>query len=146
MSIFPVYQESSLTTIRRKFIYLSFGAHTAPLPLARIQLDNQLLVDHRLDLFPRRNAGYFAFESIAIDRQPIGHWNDLGQLEIAQGQLSRLRFVFHRNFIASFHVVGRNIDCPAVYQDVPMGNELARAAAGIGQAQTEDDVVETGLE
>src|SRR5438477_6674178 len=27
-----------------------------------------------------------------------------------------------------------------------MGNELARAAAGIGQAQTKDDVVEAGLE
>ena len=27
-----------------------------------------------------------------------------------------------------------------------MGNELARAAAGIGQAQTEDNVVEAGLE
>src|SRR5205823_12265273 len=33
-----------------------------------------------------------------------------------------------------------------VYQNVPVRNELARTAPRIGQAQTKDDVVETGLE
>jgi hypothetical protein len=77
---------SRLTTTRRKFVFFHENgssnsvaeAGRAPLQLARIQLDDQLLVDHRLNLFPRRNARYFAFERIAIDRQPIGNWNDLG--------------------------------------------------------------------
>jgi hypothetical protein len=63
--------------------------------LARIQLDDQLLVDHRLNLFPRGDTRYFAFEGIAIDRQPVGNRYDLGQFQIPQRQLSRLRFVFY---------------------------------------------------
>ena len=85
-------RERRLTTIRRKFVFFHENgssnsvaeAGRAPLQLPRIQLDDQLLVDHRLNLFPRRNAGYFAFERIAINRQPIGNWNDLSQFEIAQ--------------------------------------------------------------
>src|SRR5438270_12791355 len=78
-----------LTTIRRKFVFFREKCSSnsaavclsalaeAPLQLPRIQLDDQLLVDHRLDLFPGRNTRYFAFEGIAIDRQPIGNRNDL---------------------------------------------------------------------
>jgi hypothetical protein len=44
------------------------GGHRPPLQLAGVQLDDQLFVDHRLDFFARRNAGHFAFESVAIDR------------------------------------------------------------------------------
>ena len=47
---------------------------------------------------------------VAIDRQPIRHRRDLGQLEIAQRELSRFRFVLHRDFIARLHIVGRNVD------------------------------------
>jgi hypothetical protein len=49
----------------------------APLQLAGVQLDDQLFVDHRLNFFTRGNAGDFAFESIAINRQPVGNRDDL---------------------------------------------------------------------
>jgi len=59
-------------------VVLTAGApERAPLELAGVQLNDQLFVDHRLDFFARRNAGNFAFESVAIDRQPVGDWNDL---------------------------------------------------------------------
>src|SRR5439155_18206671 len=93
-------RERRLTTIRRKFVFFHENgssnsvaeAGRAPLQLPRIQLDDQLLVDHRLNLFPRRNAGYFAFERIAINRQPIWNWNDLSQFEIVHPTLSRFGF------------------------------------------------------
>jgi len=75
-----------LITIRRKFgspnsaFILSTlrikGMHGGT-PLARIQLDDELLVDDGLHLFARWDVHNFAAERIAIDGEPIGHGDDL---------------------------------------------------------------------
>ena len=64
--------------------FSSAAATTRRSSLSRIQLDDQLFVDDRLHFFARRNVRDFAFESVAIDGQPIGNRHDLGELEIAQ--------------------------------------------------------------
>src|SRR5437879_5915689 len=77
--------------------------------LARIQLDDQLLVDHRLHLFARGDVSDFAFERVAVDRQPIRHGHDLGQVEVAHDELTRFGLVFDRDLVAGFDVVGSDI-------------------------------------
>src|SRR5712691_7288039 len=73
--------------------------------LPRIQLDDQLLVDDRLHLVARWNVRDFSLERVAIDREPIRHWDDLSQFKIAERKLTRFRFVLDRDLVARFHVV-----------------------------------------
>ena len=83
---------------------------------------------------------------IAIGHQPIGNGRDLRELEIAQRELTRFRFVFDRDFVAGFHVVGSDVHVAAIHLDVAVGNQLARAAASIREAEAENNVIEAGLE
>ena len=48
--------------------------------LPGIQLDDQLLVDHRLHFLAGGDAGDFAAQRIAIGDEPIGDGSDLGEL------------------------------------------------------------------
>src|SRR6476619_7271189 len=114
--------------------------------LAGIQLDNQLLVDHRLHFLTRRDARDFTAQGVAVGDEPIGDGSDLGKLQVAQGKLPGLRFVFHRDLVAGLNVVGGDIDVLAVHLDVAMGNELAGGAAGIRKTETEDDVVQSSFQ
>src|ERR1700741_345715 len=84
----------------------SAAATTRRSSLSRIQLDDELLVHHRLHLLARGNAGDFAFKGVPIDREPIGNGRDLGEIEIAQDQLTRFGSILDRDFITGFDVVG----------------------------------------
>src|SRR5260370_26641508 len=101
--------------------------------LARIQLDDQLFVDDRLHFFTRRDMRDFSSESVAIDRQPIRHRYNLSELEIAESELPRFRFVFDRDLVAGFHIEGSDVDVAIVDLDVPMRHELARRVASVVQ-------------
>ena len=87
----------------------------------------------------------FTAQRIAIDGQPIGHGSDLGQLKIAEDQLTRLWLVFNGDLIARLHVIGSNINAAPVHEDVPMRNELAGGTARICQAQPENHIVDPRL-
>jgi hypothetical protein len=52
--------------------------------LPRIQLDDELLVHDWLHLFAGRDMRDFAAERIAIDREPIRHRSNLGEIKIAK--------------------------------------------------------------
>jgi hypothetical protein len=67
----PTYLLNS--SLKQPFLVLQ----RPPLQLTGVQLDDQLFVDHRLDFLARGNAGDFAFESIAINRQPVGNRDNL---------------------------------------------------------------------
>jgi hypothetical protein len=49
----------------------------------RIELNDQLFVDNRSNLFAGRNSHHFALELIFIDHEPIRHRLDLGQFKIS---------------------------------------------------------------
>ena len=88
----------------------------------------------------------FSFERITIDRQPIGHRHNLRELEIAQGELTRFWFIFDRDLVTGFHVIGSDIDVPSIDLDVTVGYELTRPIARVGQAEPIDHVVEPRFE
>src|SRR6266576_3645175 len=85
----------------------------------------------------------FAAERGAIGGQPIGHWSDLGQVEITENELARLRFVFDRDLVARFHVIGSNVYRAAVYQHMAMRHQLPGGTARVGQAKAIDNVVQS---
>src|SRR4051812_29713341 len=90
--------------------------------LSRVQLDNQLLINDRLHLFPRRNPTDFAFETVAINRHPVRHGHNLSQLQITGSELPRFWFVLNRDFVTGLHVIRSNIHGAAVDLHVTVGN------------------------
>src|SRR5438132_6777356 len=114
--------------------------------LARVQLDDQLLVDDRLHFFARRDMRDFSFERVAIDGQPIWHRHDLGKIEIAQCELPRFWFIFDRDLVAGFNVEGSDIDVATIDLDMAVGNQLASGVARVRQTQTVNHIVEPRFE
>src|SRR5437764_6537791 len=87
-----------------------------------------------------------ATKGVAIGGQPIRYRGNLGQLEIAEDELARFRFVFNRNFVAGFHIVGSNVYAAPIYQHMTVRHQLPGGAPRIGQAEAIDDVIESGFE
>src|SRR5690606_12987434 len=54
---------------------------------AGVELDDELLVDERIDVGAVRDAGHRAFEAFALQREPILERNRLGQVHHAQHKL-----------------------------------------------------------
>ncbi len=102
--------------------------------LPRIQLDDELFVDDRLHLFARWDVSHFTAERITIRRQPIRHGGNLSELKIAKHELTRLRLVLNRDFVACFHVVGSDIDAAPIHEHMAMRHQLASGAACVGKA------------
>ena len=114
--------------------------------LAGVQLDDELFVHNRLHLFARGDARNFAAKPIAIGCEPVGHGSNLGQVEIAQNQLTRLWLVFDRNFVARFHIARSDIDPASIHHHMTMRHQLARCTARIGKPKAVNDVIESGLQ
>jgi ribosomal protein S4 len=49
-----------------------------------------------------------ALKGVAIDAEPVGDGRDLGQLEIAQGELTRFRTILDRDLVADWLSVDRD--------------------------------------
>src|SRR2546430_4317632 len=45
-------------------------------------------------------------------------------LEIAQGKLARFRFIFDRDLVAGFHVIGSDVDVAAIHRSEEHTSEL----------------------
>jgi len=58
-----------------------------PLGSAGVELDNELLVDERIDLGALRDAGNSCFHFLTIHIEPVHGRNGLGEIEHAEGEL-----------------------------------------------------------
>jgi hypothetical protein len=114
--------------------------------LSRIQLDDELFVDDRLHLFAGRDVRDFAAEGVAIDREPIRHGSDLGEIEIPEHELPRLRFIFDRDFVACFHVVGSDIHAAPIHEYVAVRHQLSSRTPRIREPEAVNDVVQSCFE
>ena len=70
----------------------------------------------------------------------------MGEFEVFGGETSGLGAIFNFDDIAGFGVEGRDIDLATIDLDVAVGNELASTASGVGEAEAEDHVIESGFE
>src|SRR5438093_10216083 len=74
------------------------------------------------------------------------HRSNLGQLQVGEDELTRFRFIFDRDLVAGFHIIGSNVHAAPVHEYVPVRNQLPGGAPRIGQAEAVNDVIESGLE
>jgi len=114
--------------------------------LPRIQLDDELFVDDRLHFLAGRDVRDLAAERVAIRCQPVRHGGNLSELEIAKDELTRLRLVLDRDFVAGLYVIGSNIDAAPIHEHMAMRHELPGSAACIGKAKAVDDVIQSRLQ
>src|SRR3954463_1066933 len=114
--------------------------------LLGVELDDQLLLDRRVDDLPGRDAVHEDAQLVADDLQPRRDGTlagaRLGDLERHQG----LRLVGDLDDVVLAHAVRRDVDLAAVDPDVAVPDQLAGHVAGLGEAGPVHDVVQPRLE
>src|SRR6185312_14515146 len=114
--------------------------------LLRVVLDDELLLDLRVDDLPRRQAVHQDLQVARDELQPRGNGlasrEALGDLE--RGELARLLADLHD--VVLTHPVGRDVDLLAVDLDVAVAHELARRVPRGREAGPVNDVVQPRLE
>jgi len=114
--------------------------------LACTNTDDQLFVDDRRDFFPGGNALHLALEIVLIHQQPLGHGGDRHGGEASRGELAGNGVAANLDRFADLRQVAGDADLAAVHRDMAVIDHLAGGAAGIGQAEAVDHVVEPGFQ
>src|SRR3954451_25405810 len=110
--------------------------------LLGVQLDDQLLLDGRVDDLPGRDAVDQHAQLAADDLQPR---RDRTLAGAGLGDLERhhpARLLRHLDDVVRAHPVGGDVDLAAVHPDVPVADQLAGHVAGLGEAGPVDHVVQ----
>src|SRR5581483_7158347 len=119
---------------------LERGAH----PLLRIQLDDERLLNRRVDLAALGLLQHLAGEAVVVGLEP---WSD-GRHEIGRvpDRLLRRRVRRDGDNVVRSNLVARDVHAAAVHVEVAVAHELARLCARRREAETVDDVVEPRLQ
>ena len=106
-----------------------------------------MLCDGHIDVLTNGQLGDSALQGVLVTLQPGGQQHDRSllaqQLAELDGGTAGLDDFDH---IARLDLVRGDVDTLAIDSEVVVGNQLAGVAAGLGKAQTVDDVVETALD
>ena len=113
--------------------------------LAGVKLDDELLVDLRVDLGTLRDAGHGAFHFLAIHFEPVRIRNCLGEIKHAECELLGGRLGADLDLVARLHLKTCDIDAVTVHEYVAVIDHLACGLAGIAEACAVADVIETAL-
>src|ERR1700735_3203004 len=114
--------------------------------LLRVELDDELFLDERVNLRPDRERVHPHPHLVPDDLDPgrRGALSGLGARDDEGGQLPGLgRYL---DDVALAHPVGRDVHLPAVDHDVPVRHELAGHVPALGEAGPVDDVVQPGFQ
>src|SRR5438874_1501747 len=114
--------------------------------LARIKLDDQLLLDSLVHVVASGLRGDFRGHVVFVQAEPGNHRPLLAGVESILDPVDVLALFLDRDHIADAHSVRGDVDKPAVAGDVPVGDELAGVASRGGEANPVDDVVEPRLQ
>src|SRR5690606_951269 len=110
------------------------------------KFDNELDVDHRVDLFGFRKAIHGTGELVALEAQPVHDRTDLSLVCRAVAQLLGAGGLTDADDIPGLHLEGGNVDAASVHLDVTVADELARGTTGAAQTQTIDNIVKTAFQ
>src|SRR6266567_2397476 len=114
--------------------------------LLAIKLHNQLFVHRQLNVFAFRQRQYTAFEVVAIDFQPIRRVLVRSEFfRLLQDRQLATAFA-NRDLFTHAHLVGRNVDLPAVNGNMTMAYQLPCLAARNPESQPQNDAVQPALE
>ena len=114
--------------------------------LARVEFDDQLLVNWGIDEFTRRNLQHFASDLGIVPIQPCGRTTITRSFEIGFKYGGFLAAFTDCDDIARAHNVRRDIHKAAIDMKMAMRHELTRLRTARRQAQAVHDVIETTLE
>ena len=114
-------------------------------PEARVELDDELLVDVLGHLLTGGETDDGGLEGLGIHREPAGDVADAVLLEATGGELARGRRVLDLDLVARLHVVAGDIDLVPVYTDVAVVHKLTGGGTGLREAQQVNGAVESGL-
>src|SRR5579859_7460759 len=114
--------------------------------LLRVELDDQLFLDLRVDLGPDRQRVDQDAHLVRDHLEPGRHGAlaDLGLRDDERGHVAGLGG--HLDDVVLADPVGRDVDLLAVHREVPVAHQLAGHVAALGEARAEHDVVQAALE
>src|SRR5580704_18162146 len=114
--------------------------------LLRVELDDQLFLDLRVDLGPDRQRVDQDANLVRDHLEPGRHGAlaDLGLRDDERGHVAGLGG--HLDDVVLADPVGRDVDLLAVHREVPVAHQLAGHVAALGEARAEHDVVQAALQ
>src|SRR5579883_1429084 len=113
---------------------------------ARIVLDDEMLLDIRVDVCAGRGAEDAAGHGIGIQAEP-GRDSPVLQHLLEPREVCILATArMHTDDLPDLRLVRRDVYLAPIDRDVPVGDELARLRSRVGEAETEDYVVQPHLE
>ena len=114
--------------------------------LLGVQLDDQVHSDVEVDVRLGGHSNDLTGEGILITVQPLGSSNE--SVSILQGLEESVgnALLTYSDHITGLHQVAGNVDAVAIDGKVAMVHQLASLAAGVGEAQTIHNIVQTALD
>src|SRR6202165_2727860 len=114
--------------------------------LARIKLDDQLLLDGLVHVVASGLRGDFRGHVVFVKAEPGNDGPLFAGVEGILDAIDVLALFLDRDHIADAHGIGGDVDEPAVDGDVSMGDELPGIAPRGGEADPVDNVVQPRLQ
>src|SRR6266550_98402 len=114
--------------------------------LARIKLDDQLLLDGLVHVVASGLRGDFRGHVVFVQAEPGNDRPLLARVEGVLDAVDVLALFLDRDHIADAHGIRGDVDKTAVDGDVPVGDELPGVTPRGGEADPVDDVVEPRLQ
>lgn len=112
---------------------------------ARVELNDELLVDVLLHLITRGEADDRGLKGLGVHREPTGDVANPVFLEAARAELAGRGRILDLNLVTWLHIVAGNVDLVAVDADVTVINELAGSRTALGEPEQVNRAVETGF-
>src|ERR1700726_645249 len=113
--------------------------------LARIKLDDQLLLDGLIHIIASRLRGAFRRHVVFVEAEPRHNRPLLADVERGLDPFDFLACLSNRDDVAHSHLVRRDVHDLPVDDDVPVGDDLAGIAPRGRKTDAVDDVIEPSL-
>ncbi len=113
---------------------------------ARIELDDELLVDVLGHLFARRKTHDDGFKRFRIHREPARNITNAIFFQAPGGELAGCRGILNLNLVTGQNIIARDINLVAVDANVSVIDELTSRGATLGQAEKIDCAIKAGFE
>ena len=113
--------------------------------LSGVQLDDQVDSDLEVDVSLSGHSDHFADQIVLIAIEPLGSSNkSVSFLQVLEESIGNALLTDSDN-VTGLHQVAGNVDAVAVDGKVAMVDQLASLTAGVGKAQTINNIIQSAL-
>ena len=113
--------------------------------LAIVKLDDELLVNERIDVGTLRDAGNRRFQLVLVRIEPIDTWRCLGEVGHANDELLGRWLASDFDHVARLYLEAGDVNGAAIHEDVAVVDDLTSGLAGVTESSAVNDVVETAF-